>query len=51
VGKTAAEELLRNMEHGGCVDEYLQDQVWVHIYFILSYNNNNIIIIIIITIR
>ncbi|KAL4065444.1 RNA 3'-terminal phosphate cyclase domain-containing protein [Scleroderma citrinum] len=27
VGKEAAEELLRNLEYGGCVDEYLQDQV------------------------
>ena len=26
-GKKAAEELFRNIEHGGCVDEYLQDQV------------------------
>ncbi|CAG8691409.1 4521_t:CDS:10, partial [Dentiscutata heterogama] len=27
VGKRAAEELLRNIKHGGCVDEYLQDQL------------------------
>ena len=26
-GKKAAEELFKNIEHGGCVDEYLQDQV------------------------
>jgi len=24
VGNEAAEELLRNLRHGGCVDEYLQ---------------------------
>jgi len=24
IGKTASEELIRNLEHGGCVDEYLQ---------------------------
>ncbi|GJE86822.1 RNA 3'-terminal phosphate cyclase [Phanerochaete sordida] len=27
LGTSAAAELLRNMEHGGCVDEYLQDQI------------------------
>jgi len=27
VGIEAAEELLRNISHGGCVDEYLQDQI------------------------
>ncbi|KII88908.1 hypothetical protein PLICRDRAFT_40546 [Plicaturopsis crispa FD-325 SS-3] len=27
VGIEAAEELLRNLEHGGCVDEYMQDQM------------------------
>ncbi|CAG8464889.1 696_t:CDS:10 [Acaulospora morrowiae] len=27
VGKKAAEELLQNLSHGGCVDEYLQDQL------------------------
>ncbi|CAG8483029.1 13996_t:CDS:2 [Acaulospora colombiana] len=27
VGKKAAEELLSNIRHGGCVDEYLQDQL------------------------
>ncbi|KIP01267.1 hypothetical protein PHLGIDRAFT_131317 [Phlebiopsis gigantea 11061_1 CR5-6] len=27
LGRTAAEELVRNIAHGGCVDEYLQDQV------------------------
>ncbi|CAG8791195.1 24325_t:CDS:2, partial [Gigaspora rosea] len=27
VGKIAAEELLRNIKHGGCVDEHLQDQL------------------------
>ncbi|KAF0363037.1 RNA 3-terminal phosphate cyclase [Gigaspora margarita] len=27
VGKIAAEVLLRNIKHGGCVDEYLQDQL------------------------
>ena len=26
-GRKAAEELFRNIEHDGCVDEYLQDQV------------------------
>ena len=26
-GRKAAEELFRNIEHNGCVDEYLQDQV------------------------
>jgi RNA 3'-terminal phosphate cyclase (ATP) len=26
-GETAADELARNLEHGGCVDEYLQDQI------------------------
>jgi RNA 3'-terminal phosphate cyclase (ATP) len=24
IGDTAAKELIRNLEHGGCVDEYLQ---------------------------
>lgn len=28
LGREAAEELARNLKHGGCVDEYLQDQ-WV----------------------
>ncbi|CCM03826.1 uncharacterized protein FIBRA_05975 [Fibroporia radiculosa] len=27
VGAEAAEELIRNLGHGGCVDEYLQDQM------------------------
>ncbi|XP_071484413.1 RNA 3'-terminal phosphate cyclase-like [Diadema antillarum] len=27
VGREAAEELLKNLKHGGCVDEYLQDQL------------------------
>lgn len=27
LGTSAADELLRNVEHGGCVDEYLQDQI------------------------
>ncbi|CAG8647719.1 13667_t:CDS:2, partial [Acaulospora morrowiae] len=27
VGKRATEELLQNLRHGGCVDEYLQDQL------------------------
>ena len=27
VGQAAAEMLLDNLNHGGCVDEYLQDQV------------------------
>ncbi|EKM55761.1 uncharacterized protein PHACADRAFT_173930 [Phanerochaete carnosa HHB-10118-sp] len=27
LGEAAADELLRNIEHGGCVDEYLQDQI------------------------
>jgi RNA 3'-terminal phosphate cyclase (ATP) len=27
VGDSAAAELLRNLEHGGCVDEYMQDQI------------------------
>ncbi|TCD63887.1 hypothetical protein EIP91_004796 [Steccherinum ochraceum] len=27
VGKAAAEELLQNLAHNGCVDEYLQDQI------------------------
>jgi len=27
VGSSAAEELIRNLEHEGCVDEYLQDQI------------------------
>ncbi|KAH8108455.1 RNA 3'-terminal phosphate cyclase [Phellopilus nigrolimitatus] len=26
-GRAAAAELLRNLEHGGCVDEYMQDQM------------------------
>ncbi|KAI0316799.1 RNA 3'-terminal phosphate cyclase [Amylostereum chailletii] len=29
VGKEAAAELLSNLEHGACVDEYLQDQIIV----------------------
>jgi len=24
IGRIASEELIRNLEHGGCVDEYLQ---------------------------
>ena len=27
VGREAAEELLQNLAHGGCVDHHLQDQV------------------------
>ncbi|CAG8617050.1 3471_t:CDS:10 [Funneliformis mosseae] len=27
IGRRAAEELIRNIKHGGCVDEYLQDQL------------------------
>ncbi|KAL6309165.1 RNA 3'-terminal phosphate cyclase [Sparassis latifolia] len=27
VGREAAEELVRNLEHGGCVDEHMQDQM------------------------
>lgn len=27
VGEEAARELLKNLNHGGCVDEYLQDQI------------------------
>ena len=27
VGTDAANELLKNLDHGGCVDEFLQDQV------------------------
>ena len=27
VATTAANTLLNNLEHGGCVDEYMQDQV------------------------
>ncbi|KIJ69599.1 hypothetical protein HYDPIDRAFT_106227 [Hydnomerulius pinastri MD-312] len=27
VGREAAEELIKNLGHGGCVDEYLQDQI------------------------
>eukprot|EP00057_Strongylocentrotus_purpuratus_P006892 XP_011661366.1 PREDICTED: RNA 3'-terminal phosphate cyclase-like [Strongylocentrotus purpuratus] len=27
VGREAADELLKNLQHGGCVDEYLQDQL------------------------
>jgi len=27
VGEEAAEVLVRNLDHGGCVDEYLQDQI------------------------
>ena len=27
VGQTAANMLLSNLQYGGCVDEYLQDQV------------------------
>ncbi|KAI0075469.1 RNA 3'-terminal phosphate cyclase [Panus rudis PR-1116 ss-1] len=27
VGNAAADELIRNLTHGGCVDEYLQDQI------------------------
>ncbi|THG99269.1 hypothetical protein EW026_g3051 [Hermanssonia centrifuga] len=27
VGQEAADELIRNLNHGGCVDEYLQDQI------------------------
>jgi len=30
VGVTAAVELIRNLEHGGCVDEYLQDQIIIY---------------------
>ena len=31
VGETAARMLIANLESGGCVDEYLQDQVRNHI--------------------
>ncbi|KAG2157580.1 RNA 3'-terminal phosphate cyclase [Suillus bovinus] len=31
IGKEAAEELLRNLRHDGCVDEYLQDQIIIFI--------------------
>ena len=27
VGADAANDLLQNLDHGGCVDEFLQDQV------------------------
>ena len=29
VGKNAAKDLLRNLSHAACVDEYIQDQVQV----------------------
>lgn len=29
VGEEAARELVRNLDHGGCIDEYLQDQIIV----------------------
>jgi RNA 3'-terminal phosphate cyclase (ATP) len=29
VGETAAKMLLNNLWSGGCLDEYLQDQVWL----------------------
>jgi RNA 3'-terminal phosphate cyclase len=32
VGQQAANELVHNLEHGGCVDDYLQDQV-IHLSF------------------
>ncbi|KAG1835629.1 RNA 3'-terminal phosphate cyclase domain-containing protein [Suillus variegatus] len=31
IGKEAAEELLRNLRHDGCVDEHLQDQIIIFI--------------------
>jgi len=31
IGKKAAEELLRNLRHDGCVDEHLQDQIIIFI--------------------
>lgn len=31
-GRTAAEELVRGVRSGGCVDEHLQDQVTVRLY-------------------
>lgn len=31
IGNEAAEELLRNLRHDGCVDEYLQDQIIIFI--------------------
>lgn len=31
-GKLAADELLRNLEHGGCVDEYLQVRLPAHLH-------------------
>ena len=35
VGQTAAEMLLRNVDYGGCCDEYLQDQVRVSLNSII----------------
>ncbi len=40
VGREAAQMLLNNLDHGGCVDEYLQDQVFKN-QLIYSHNHNN----------
>ncbi|KAF9239599.1 RNA 3'-terminal phosphate cyclase domain-containing protein [Melanogaster broomeanus] len=40
VGEEAAEELVRNLSHGGCVDEYLQDQI---IIFLALANGRSIV--------
>ena len=37
VGESAAQMLLTNLRHGGCVDEYLQDQVGSSLHCCCSY--------------
>ena len=32
VGQSAAEDLLFNLSHGGCVDQHLQDQVRMYTF-------------------
>lgn len=44
VGRQAAEELLRNLDHGGCVDDYLQDQVETFITVFANLMKSNLII-------
>lgn len=41
IGKQAANELLHNLTHGGCVDDYLQDQVYVIKYKVFAICSNN----------
>ena len=39
VGREAGEELLNQLSHGGCVDDYLQDQVQYHQHLTLQFSH------------